>query len=402
MLPALSVGDVVAGYTLVEKLGSGGFGTVYRVTREGHPPRALKILNADLLSTPVMVRRFEREVATVRALAHEGCVKVYESGRLDDDSPYFLMELLEGEDLGQRLERQGRMSYTEVLTTLRPVCAVLQAAHSQGVVHRDLKASNVFLTSDGRAVVLDFGIAKVLEMPGMTLTLTRQIIGTPCAMSPEQLMGRAVDARTDVYGLGALAFHMLTGVLPFASDSATVMQELHGHATRILPSTQAPVSDAIDRVIVQAMAIDAADRHASSEAFFRALQAAISGSSPAELRSADAFVVHLQLGAAGDDVERAEARGQTCDQLLRVFREGGFQVVARSSRGAVCVLLLSDDAAAASIERARAEEVTCRAQEVSTASGIAFPLRGSSGPVLVQGDGVLSGVALVPPRIEMA
>ena len=399
MLATLSPGDVVDGYAVQEKLGSGGFGTVYRVTREGHAPRALKVLNSDLMSTPVMVRRFEREVATVRALAHEGCVSMYESGRLADESPYFIMELLDGEDLGQRLERRGRMSYTEVLETLRPVCAVLQAAHAQGVVHRDIKASNVFLTTDGRTVVLDFGIAKVLETPGMTLTLTRQIIGTPCAMSPEQLMGRAVDARTDVYGLGALAFHMLTGVLPFASDSATVMQELHGYARRVLPSTQAPVSDAIDRVIVEAMAIDPTDRHVSCEEFFRALEFAICGGSRTVLRSAQAFVVHLQLGAAGDDVARAEARAQTCDQLLRVFREGGFQVLARSSRGAACALLLSEDAVAARVECARAEEVAVRAREVS---GLAFELVCSRGPVQVQGRAVLSGAALVPPRIEMA
>src|SRR6185503_7424125 len=157
-------------------------------------------------------------------------------GRADDGRPWFAMELLDGVDLETHIAARGRLTPGEVLTVLGPICDALACAHDAGVIHRDIKASNVFLAADGRVVLLDFGIAKLSD-PGIGagLTLSRQSLGTPSAMAPEQVAGREASERTDVYALGALLYHMLVGEPPFADSSPTVMQYLHCHARRPRP-----------------------------------------------------------------------------------------------------------------------------------------------------------------------
>jgi serine/threonine-protein kinase len=146
------------------------------------------------------------------------------------------MEFLTGTDLGRALATRGRLPVADALAIVAPVASALAAAHAQAIVHRDVKAANVFLATDGaggaRPILIDFGIAKLAAPDAAELTTSRQLVGTPVTMAPEQIRGGAVDARTDVYGLGVMTFHLLTGRLPFEDESPTIVQYLHAHARR--------------------------------------------------------------------------------------------------------------------------------------------------------------------------
>ena len=222
----LARGVRVRDYVVREKIAEGGFGAVYRVehTVLGRQA-ALKVLHPELASSREAIARFEREARTVNVIKHPNVVDIYDFGELPDGRPYFVMELLVGIDLSEHLASFGPLSPEETLALLTPLAAALSAAHAKGVVHRDVKPSNVFL-ADGeprRVVLLDFGVAKLLAPGTEGLTTSRHRIGTPSFMSPEQLAGGDIDGRADVYALGALAYQMLTGQLPFGEGTPAVL-----------------------------------------------------------------------------------------------------------------------------------------------------------------------------------
>src|SRR5262249_13246467 len=161
-----------------------------------------------------------REARAVNLVRHPNIVDIYDFGELPDRRPYFVMELLEGLSVSALLEERGVIPASETLSIVEPVCAALQAAHDVGVIHRDLKASNIFVVRRGSESViklLDFGIAKLVQpgAGGRGLTSAGTRLGTPYAMAPEQIRFGPVDARTDVYALGVLLHHLLTGRHPF-------------------------------------------------------------------------------------------------------------------------------------------------------------------------------------------
>ena len=259
--------EIVGRYRVREELASGGFGVVHRGEHVelGHQA-AIKILHAELASNDTLVRRFEREVEVMRLVNHPAIVEVLEVGRLEDGRPFFVMELLQGVTLQQHLRARGRLPVDEVLGILEPLCDALGAAHQKSVIHRDIKPSNVFLSvRDGgrRVVLLDFGVAKLLDAAGPGLTASRHAVGTFACMAPEQLLCGAVDARTDVYALGVLAYRMLTGYPPFDNAPYLVMHHMHLHARPPRPSSRAPVNPAFDEVILRALAKAPAARHAT-------------------------------------------------------------------------------------------------------------------------------------------
>jgi serine/threonine-protein kinase len=277
--PELAAGASVGDFTILARLSSGGFGTVYRARGPGGPGDdevAIKILHAQLATSPATVARFEREARAAAKLAHPGIVKVLADGRLPDGRPWFAMELLSGRELEQELRATGPCSLPVCLRILREVAEALAAAHAHGIIHRDIKASNVFLTPE-RAVLLDFGVAKLLDLDNDQLTVTGTTVGTPASMAPEQARGGPVDARTDVYGLGAMLFHMLTGGKPFGGHETHELRFLHQHARRPRPSSRARVPAALDAIVGKAMAIDPEARYptplALAEAFEQALEA---------------------------------------------------------------------------------------------------------------------------------
>jgi serine/threonine-protein kinase len=282
----LATGTRVGDFEVEELLAAGGFGEVYRaVHATSRRPAAVKVLHAELCNAPGVVARFLREAEVMVRVRHPGVVELLAWGTIDDGRPYLAMELLDGTDLAAVLLRESRLPAARVLAILEPVAAALAAAHARSVVHRDVKASNVFLAADAggeRVVLLDFGIAKLAVPDAADLTTSRQAVGTPVSMAPEQINGGVVDARTDVYGLGVLAYQLLTGRLPFEDESPTVVQYLHAHARRPRPSALAPVTPEADDAIARAMAIDPAQRFPDPPAFVAALRAAFGTAGDAE------------------------------------------------------------------------------------------------------------------------
>lgn len=278
----LSAGVRVGAYVLDGLLDRGGFSLIYRARHaERGTPAAVKVLHESLASQPDVVLRFERELEAVQRLRHPGIVQVFDQGRLDDGRPYFVMELLEGMSLEQFLLSRGRLPADEARAILEPLCEALGAAHAQAVVHRDIKPSNIFLCEEEgrrRVVLLDFGVAKLLDAPGPSLTSSRQVVGTLTCIAPEQLLGQPVDARTDVYAVGVLAYRMLVGEPPFADHSGSLLQQMHLYASPPRPSARARVSPAFDEVILRALSKDRALRPASIAAFMDGFRGAVAAS----------------------------------------------------------------------------------------------------------------------------
>lgn len=326
-------------YEVSCEIAAGGFGTVYQAThRESGEVVALKVLHPELVLTRRDVARFEREVRLINLVQHPNVVRVLDLGRTASDQPYFAMELLRGDTVRTRLKTRGRLAPSEALALLGPLCSALDAAHARGIVHRDVKASNVFVTDEGRVVLLDFGIGKLLDDTGPALTESRHVLGTPPSMAPEQILGDEVDPRTDVYALGVLAFHLVTGSLPFAHADLATVQQMHLHdppprASARAPVGSPPVSAAIDALLTAALAKDPADRPASAGAFAQALRAALAlrpgaasaghGEPHGEPRGENDIGVHVKFAVApgaGDDLlDRIEdALARVAEDLARL------------------------------------------------------------------------------------
>ncbi len=277
LLPGEKVGE----YVIEGLIAKGGCGAVY-VARHGARDRrvAIKVLHGALATSPRMVERFVREVDLVNLLRHPNIVEIHELGLLDDGRPYYAMELLEGSTLDAVLRAEGRMPPAEALEILEPVCSALRAAHAAGIVHRDVKASNIFLSQQGGPAgikLLDFGIAKLtdLGMSGASLTTFGHPVGTPTAMAPEQILGEPVDERIDVYALGVLLHRMLVGLLPFRSEDPLELARQHLEDPAPRPSRVVPVSPAIDEVVLRCLEKRPEQRFDSVKNFLRALRNAV-------------------------------------------------------------------------------------------------------------------------------
>ncbi|CAN5692641.1 hypothetical protein BH10CYA1_BH10CYA1_04380 [soil metagenome] len=239
-----SPGDVLDGRYRVESvLGSGGMGMVYRVTQMFVDKQfALKTIIKGQLSE-VKIRRFQQEARAVFSLDHPNIVAVKDFGIIEEMTPFLVMELIDGENLSERLKRTGRLPLEEIIPIFVQTCFGLGYAHDQGIVHRDIKPSNIMLLNgiasgaEGSIKIVDFGIAKFAQSDGgdiQALTKTGEIFGSPFYMSPEQCTGERVDHRADVYSLGCVLFEALTGAPPCVGDNAlsTMMQ----HQIAKLPS----------------------------------------------------------------------------------------------------------------------------------------------------------------------
>ncbi len=225
------IGKILGHYRVLEKIGSGGMGEVYRASdqRLGRDV-ALKILKPSLAHDQDRLRRFEQEARAAAALSHPNIVAIYDIG-MHDGAPYIVSELLEGQTLRERLHN-GPIPRRQAIDYARQIAQGLTAAHEKRIVHRDLKPENLFLTKDGRIKILDFGIAKLLNSTfdseageaGSIASMTTQtrsgsLLGTIAYMSPEQLRGKAVDHRTDIFSFGAIFYEMLTGKRAFAGET---------------------------------------------------------------------------------------------------------------------------------------------------------------------------------------
>src|SRR5574342_460173 len=303
----LAPGACVGEYVVSALVARGGHGSVYAAEhRVLGRPAAVKVMHRRFASSAEMVGRFVREARVVNRIRHPAIVDIYDLGTLPDGRPYCVMELLHGQNLWQLLRQRGRVAPSEALSLLTPVCAALQAAHDRGVVHRDVKASNVLVGAGDPPVVklLDFGIAKIADPAEAGLTTAGERLGSTHSMAPEQIGAGPVDARTDVYALGILLYQLLTGRLPFHSEDAVELERLQLEAPPPLPSATAPASPALDAVVVRALEKAPARRFPSVQAFLAALRAAVVGeAAPASEEERPALAVHvaLPLGEADDD-----------------------------------------------------------------------------------------------------
>jgi DNA-binding response OmpR family regulator len=226
---SLSVGMQLGPYAIRSLLGSGSMGEVYRA-RDSRLERdvAIKVLPHHLARSAIALARFKRETKAIAALSHPTILAIYDVGT-DHDRTYAVMELLEGETLQERL-RRGSLDWRQTVRTGIAIAEGLSAAHAKEIVHRDIKPSNIFMTNGGLVKILDFGLARVDEMPSpapspqaTTITLRTDpgsILGTAGYMSPEQIRGLATDARSDIFSLGCVIYEMITGKGPFARPTA--------------------------------------------------------------------------------------------------------------------------------------------------------------------------------------
>jgi serine/threonine-protein kinase len=271
--------EQIGQYALKRKLGEGGMGEVYLAEHALlKRPCAVKFIHPDLAANPAIAARFAREVQAVTRLTHVNTVRVYDYGRAEDGSFYYVMEYLDGPTLEELVGETGPLPQGRVVYVLRQVCGALVEAHAAGLVHRDLKPGNVILAAMGGqrdvAKLLDFGLVQDLSAdPADRLTRTGTVLGSPAYMSPEQAAGESVlDARADVYSLGGVAFFALSGRPPFQGKSLGQLIAAHrSEQPPLLTDLRPDVPADLAAVVARCLAKDPNDRFQSAAELDRAL-----------------------------------------------------------------------------------------------------------------------------------
>ncbi|MHB8630198.1 MAG: protein kinase domain-containing protein [Aggregatilineales bacterium] len=271
------IGQQIGAYKIVALLGKGGMAEVYRAHQQlgGRVARdvALKLIDSRLSLSPEFIARFEREAQTLVSMSHPHILKAFDYGQYQD-TVYLVMELLLGGSLAE-LIRKRLLPLSDVSRLLEQTGQALDYAHRQGIIHRDLKPQNVLLDNESNAFLTDFGIVKLLG-ESTSLTQSNASIGTPAYMAPEQWVGGAIDARTDLYALGVMLYEMLGGHVPFTGD--TPYRVMYLHTNQLPPSLFAlrpDIPPTIDRVISKALAKDPAARYESAAALLADFKAAL-------------------------------------------------------------------------------------------------------------------------------
>ena len=205
-------------YEILGVLGQGGMGAVYQARdRELDRLIALKVIRPELATDPAILQRFKQELILARNITHKNVVRIFDLGEAEGIR-FISMEYVDGEDLRTLLRRQGKLSPKDAISIIEQVCRALDSAHSEGVIHRDLKPQNIMRDKNGRVVVMDFGLARSLGESG--LTQTGALVGTLEYMSPEQAMGSPLDQRSDIFSVGLIFYELLTGKAPYEADTA--------------------------------------------------------------------------------------------------------------------------------------------------------------------------------------
>jgi serine/threonine protein kinase len=384
------VGAVVnATYEITSCIGEGGMARVYEATHRRIRSRrlAIKVLNADLARFPEVVARFEREAVAAAQIDHPGVVSVHDVGHVPDGRPFIAYERLDGADLGDVAKKAGKLGVPAAVGIVRQAARALEAAHARGVVHRDVKPENLFVsgTAVGTQIkILDFGISKVDESLGAALTQTGSVLGTPAYMSPEQARGDKVDFRTDIYSLGAVLYRLATGARPFEGVEAAATISALLTSTPARPRAVDPdLPEALEIVIQRAMAERPADRYSSMAELDAALapfdtgeglgELALEGPAPKpKARSA------LERTAAVAEIERSRKEARAARPTI----------IAVGAIAFVCAVLALADAAAAGVRALKGGDVTA-AEGILILIGV---LAGVSVPVFLILRGVIRGV----------
>jgi serine/threonine-protein kinase len=266
-------------YRLRRRIGAGGMGEVYLAEHQLlKRPCALKSIRPDAATDPRALSRFEREVRLTAALSHPNTVEIYDYGRAQDGTYYYVMEYLRGLSLCELVARSGPVPPARVVYLLRQVCGALREAHAAGLIHRDIKPSNIFASHRGgihdMAKLLDFGLVRhVATARAIHLSAEGQILGSPLFMSPEQATGGLeLDERSDIYSLGAVAYYLLTGRPPFEGVSGIALLIAHARDPVVPPARVRPgIPQDLERVVLRCLAKDSSERFPDAASLERAL-----------------------------------------------------------------------------------------------------------------------------------
>ncbi|MGC4785237.1 protein kinase [Micromonospora zamorensis] len=338
-----SVGQVVGDrYRLVESIASGGMGDVWRAVDETLDRCvAIKMLQPRLVTDAGFGERFRREARAMAALRHPGVAQVYDYGEVSHAGApvlaYIVMECVQGQPLSQRIAEVGRLDVAEAMSIAAQTARALQAAHDAGVVHRDVKPSNLIIEPDGHVVLVDFGVAVTQE--AVSLTATNQVVGTALYMAPEQIAKNETSSAIDIYALGAVVYHCLAGRPPHQGETALAVALRHlGEEPPPLPED---VPDAVRRLVATAMAKEPAHRFPTAAAMATAAQA-VTDPSDELLRTATA-ATSIAVPAE-QRVARRSALGGAERRARRAGSPGttGLAVLLGSLAAAAAVLVFAD------------------------------------------------------------
>ena len=295
-------GTLAGRYELLEILGKGGMGAVYKA-RDVELDRlvALKVIRPELADDPKTLQRFKQELILARQVTHKNVIRIFDLGT-QEGIKFITMEFVEGRDLSHLLTER-RCQPLEAAQIIRQVSGALEAAHAEGVIHRDLKPQNIMLDNAGRVLVMDFGLARSVEMSGLTQTGT--VLGTPAYMSPEQAQGGALDERSDLFSLGVIFYELLTGQAPFQADTiwGTLLKRTEGPPPApisIIPDLPAALSN----VVMKCLAIDPAERFQTATELKLALDLWIGDGpfasiAPAPIRSREPHAASREVAGTG-------------------------------------------------------------------------------------------------------
>jgi hypothetical protein len=279
-------------YRLKRRIGVGGMGEVYLAEHQLlKRPCAVKLIRPGDETDPRALERFEREVRVTATLSHPNTIEIYDYGRAEDGSYYYVMEYLPGLGLAELVVRHGPLPPARAVYLLRQVCGALREAHAAGLIHRDIKPSNIFAArrggNDDVAKLLDFGLVRpATTLRSAHLSAEGQVLGTPLFMSPEQATSsRDVDERSDIYSLGAVAYYLLTGRPPFEGDDGIAVMIAHARDPVVPPSRfQSDIPEDLEQIVLRCLAKLPADRFPDAVSLERALGAcACAGDWDAEL-----------------------------------------------------------------------------------------------------------------------
>jgi serine/threonine-protein kinase len=260
----LTTGSTFAGrYQIIEELGTGGMGKVYKIVDKKIKEKvALKLLKPEISTDKKTIERFSNELKLARKISHRNICRMYDLGE-EEGNHYITMEYVPGEDLKSTIIRVGQLSVAKTLFIAKQVCDGLAEAHKLGVVHRDLKPQNVMVDEEGNARIMDFGIARSLKTKG--ITAAGVMIGTPEYMSPEQVEGKEVDQRSDIYSLGVVIYEMVTGQVPFEGDTPfTIGMKHKGEEPKDPKELNAQIPEDLSRLILRCMEKDREKRYQSA------------------------------------------------------------------------------------------------------------------------------------------
>ena len=276
----LQPGDLIgARYEIVALLGEGGMGAVYKaLDREVERTVALKLIRPELASNPAILARFKQELLTAHQVTHRNVIRIYDISEADGVK-FITMEFVEGDDLRRILTDEGRLPVERTVEIIRQVCHALDAAHSAGVIHRDLKPQNIMQeTKTGRILVMDFGLARTIGGDGMTQT--GALLGTIEYMSPEQSMGKALDQRSDIFAVGLIFYELLVGKTPYKADTA-MASLLRRNQERAVPAAEldSSVPKALSDIVSKCLERDLEHRYQNVQEILFDLDA-VQGSVP--------------------------------------------------------------------------------------------------------------------------